>query len=249
MDNYQICKTCNKDGFSYSFSSNKKNIMEANEECEKQNGTLATNLNEASFKHINSCCKQILANEYYWIGLYKTKHTCNNNGKNNFLWVASDRSCTAAEPLKLVRYMPKNMCLGVKIRISKTDKVPEAAISYCTTDVKYICEHRLQLVTTQNAIEFKTTAAAGTEATAAATTTSKISATTAKEAKPSLRTSTKSAAFSMTTQSVTRLTQKTSSYTPRAANITPVIASVILGVLLLLLLTLIIVYKSKKRCI
>jgi len=101
-------------------------------------GSLATELDEDSYRLLNSCCN---SQHQYWIGLLNKPNSCKDAGiGQNYQWLKR-KDCKSAYPLQLVAQPNNQRCQGITVHVTTPNQFyPKAYEIDCSTPNRYICQ-------------------------------------------------------------------------------------------------------------
>ena len=138
-------KRCENGRNIFTFIQRRATFQEANNQCKRNGGELARNLDGSSYAALLSCCR---SRDKYWIGLKNVnKNNCENSNKPGFQWIGS-RTCTDGGSLGLHAQPPNDDCKAVTIEMYPSDTnpdIPRVRVETCKNkDKYYICQNAKQ---------------------------------------------------------------------------------------------------------
>ena len=157
------CSRCEIGTNIFTFSLSRATFQRANNQCKRNGGELAQNLDRSSYVALLSCCPDYLN---YWIGLKSVGAiSCANWNKPGFQWIGN-RTCSDGSPLKFVAQpVNNNECKAVTIgmySLNTNPYIPRARVETCNSNNKYyICQNAKQngnpntITTTKQATRIK----------------------------------------------------------------------------------------------
>lgn len=129
------CRSFRSGNFTYTFSDDERTFTDARSECNRQGGTIASNIRQRVYRRLNNACT---STRPYWIGLVSRRRDGTNN-RCPFRWVVGNQ-CINNRPLEVNR-LNRTRCQAVAITLtSRNQRIPIANAHTCDTLLQYVCQ-------------------------------------------------------------------------------------------------------------
>ena len=130
------CKqSCEHNEYSYKFFNDKASFHQANENCSKNGGSLASDLDRYAYETINRCCS-FGTGKQYLIGLVGAANKHCMDAALQFQWFQS-KNCTNGKPFNNLILKKKQQCITIK---QQNKTIPNAKVRNCNKTRRYICQ-------------------------------------------------------------------------------------------------------------
>ena len=135
-----ICTLCEINGYSYTFLKDKKSFNSAQKSCKKNGGSLASNIEESTYRFFNECCRDAYR---FWIGLSDTNQCTDSIERYN--WNDETNHCTSESPLNVLNQPNESGCQAIAIDLepsrSGEGTIPNATELDCSVANRFICQY------------------------------------------------------------------------------------------------------------